>query len=60
MNICKKDILLLILCIIVIYLLYKDFIKKEGFQSTTTGYQADIEAIRNLSNIATQLQVIIH
>jgi hypothetical protein len=29
--------------------------KNEGFQSTTTGYQADIEAIRNLSSIATQL-----
>jgi len=29
--------------------------KNEGFQSTSSGYQADIEAIRNLSSIATQL-----
>ena len=39
-----------------LYVLYKiEFCNKEKFQSTATGYQADIEAIRNLSNIATQL-----
>lgn len=56
MEIWHKDIVLIILVICIIYLLYKDFTKKEGFnQSSQTGYQADIEAIRNLSSIATQL-----
>jgi hypothetical protein len=55
MGICNKDILLVIIVICLLYLFYKDNIRKEGFQSTATGYQGDIEAIRNLSNIATQL-----
>jgi hypothetical protein len=62
MNICQKDIYLIFLNLIIIYLLYKDFNKKEGFDNisdikTTLNqlYQADIEAIRNLSSIATQL-----
>jgi hypothetical protein len=39
-----------------LYVLYKiEFCNLEKFQSTTSGYQADIEAIRNLSSIATQL-----
>jgi len=39
-----------------LYVLYKiEFCNKEKFQSTTSGYQADVEAIRNLSSIATQL-----
>ncbi len=53
MNICIKNIYIFFLSIIVFYLFYK--INKEPFQITTTGYQADIEAIRNLSNIASQL-----
>lgn len=53
MNICITDIYLVFLSIIVFYLLYSK--KNEGFQATNTGYQADIEAIRNLSSIATQL-----
>jgi len=56
MNICIKDIYLIILSLIVLYLLYsKIYDKNEKFQNTTTGYQADVEAIRNLSSIATQL-----
>jgi uncharacterized protein (UPF0333 family) len=35
MEICHKDIILIILVICIIYLLYKDFTKKEGFQSST-------------------------
>jgi hypothetical protein len=56
MNICKSEIYFVILLIIIFYLNYSNK-NKEGFQSssTTTGYQADIEAIRNLSSIATQL-----
>jgi hypothetical protein len=54
MNICKSDIYFVILLFIIFYLNFS--VKKpENFQSTTTGYQGDIEAIRNLSNIATQL-----
>jgi microcystin-dependent protein len=56
MNICKSEIYFVILLIIIFYLNYSNK-NKEGFQSssTTTGYQADIEAIRNLSSIATTL-----
>jgi len=45
MGICHKDIIFIILVICIIYLLYKDFSKKEEFQSSTgnqssqTGYQ---------------------
>jgi len=61
-SICSKDIYLIFLSLIIIYLLYKDFNKKEGFDATSDMkavigqvYNADIEAIRNLSSIATQL-----
>jgi hypothetical protein len=65
MDICKSDIYFLILLILISYLFY--YIKnKEGFQSSTIDepylktlinniYRADIEAIRNLSIIASQL-----
>jgi len=58
--ICNFDLFLIGLLIIVIIFLYDQvksiiYNKNEGFQSTTTSYQADIEAIRNLSSIATQL-----
>jgi hypothetical protein len=52
MNICKYDIYFIILLCFIIYLYFN---KSEKFQSTSSGYQADIEAIRNLSSIATQL-----
>jgi hypothetical protein len=62
MNLCFKDFYLFFLNLIIFYLLYCNLFKKEGFQSTTdikaainTVYNADIEAIRNLSSIATQL-----
>jgi len=56
MNICKYDIYFIIFTILMLYVLYKiEFCNKEKFQSTTSGYQADVEAIRNLSSIATQL-----
>jgi hypothetical protein len=62
-NICSKDIYLIFLTIVIIYLLYKDFNKKEGFDATSDMkavigqvYNADIEAIRNLSSIAAKLQ----
>jgi hypothetical protein len=54
MNICIKDIYQIILSLIVLYLFYSR-IYEEKFQNTTTGYQADVEAIRNLSSIATKL-----
>ena len=54
MNICKYDIYFVILLCFIIYL-YLNKNKQEEFQSTASGYQADIEAIRNLSSIATQL-----
>ena len=53
MNVCKYDIYFIITLCFIIYLYFNQN-KNEGFQSTT-GYQADVEAIRNLSNIATQL-----
>jgi len=49
----KSDLYFIITIIMFFYLIY--IYKRENFQSTTTGYQADIEAIRNLSSIATQL-----
>ena len=61
MNICKSDIYFIILLFIIVYLnfFYKE---SENFQSIddvkktiNTVYQADIEAIRNLSDIATQI-----
>ena len=61
MNICKSDIYFIILLFIIVYLnfFYKE---SENFQNIddikktiSTVYQADIEAIRNLSDIATQL-----
>lgn len=54
MNICKYDIYFIIVLLLIAYV-YFNPIKNEGFQSTTLGYQADIEAIRNLSSIAQQL-----
>lgn len=48
--------IILIFIIVFIYDQIKTlFFDKETFQTTITGYQADIEAIRNLSSIATQL-----
>ena len=56
MNICKYDIYFIIFTILMLYVLYKiEFCNKEKFQSTTSGYQADVEAIRNLSSIASQI-----
>ena len=61
MNICKSDIYFIILLFIIVYLnfFYKE---SENFQSVddikktiNSVYQADIEAIRNLSDIAIQL-----
>lgn len=54
----EKYVIYLIV-IIVLYLLYKELTRSnnETFQTTTTGYQTDIEAIRNLSNIASQLTI---
>jgi hypothetical protein len=65
MNLCIKDLYLLFLTIIIFYLLYCNICSKtkEGFDATSDMkavinqvYNADIEAIRNLSSIATQLQ----
>jgi len=65
MNICKSDIcfiVLLVLFLILFYKIYKLENIKEGFDATSDMkavigqvYNADIEAIRNLSSIATQL-----
>ena len=65
MNICKSDIyfiVLLALFLILFYKIYKLENIKEGFDATSDMkavinqvYNADIEAIRNLSSIATQL-----
>ena len=55
MNICKSDIYFIVVLCIIFYLHFFTNNKTENFQSTTTGYQADIEAIRNLSSIASQL-----
>ncbi len=55
MNICKYDIYFIIVLLLIAYV-YFNPMKSENFQSTgVTGYQADVEAIRNLSSIATQL-----
>jgi hypothetical protein len=60
MKICNFDLIILVIVMFFVVFAYdqiKNLINnKENFQSTTTGYQADIEAIRNLSSIATQLQ----
>ncbi len=55
MNICKSDLYFIVLLCIILYLHFFCNNKKEHFQNTITGYQADVEAIRNLSNIASQL-----
>jgi hypothetical protein len=59
MKICNFDLIILVIVMFFVVFAYdqiKNLINnKENFQSTTTGYQADIEAIRNLSSIATQL-----
>ncbi len=55
MNFCKSDIYFIIVLLLIAYIYFNPK-KSEGFQTTTnTGYLADVEAIRNLSNIATQL-----
>jgi hypothetical protein len=63
MNFCRNDIYFILIFIILGYLLYKDMTKKEGFDATSDMkavinqvYNADIEAIRNLSSIASKLQ----
>jgi len=64
MNLCIKDLYLIFLTIIVFYLLYCNVCSKtkEGFDATSDiktainqVYNADVEAIRNLSSIATSL-----
>ena len=52
----------IIIVIVILYLLYRDLTRKEGFgqaedinNAINTRYGADVEAIRNLSNLATQL-----
>jgi hypothetical protein len=64
MNICIKDLYLIFFTIIIFYLIYCSVCNKnkEGFDATSDMkavinqvYNADIEAIRNLSSIATQL-----
>ena len=61
MNFCHNNIFILFFLVLG-YLLYKDLTKKEGFDTTDdikaavkTLYNADIQAIRNLSDIATKL-----
>jgi hypothetical protein len=62
-NLCIKDLYLIFLTIIIFYLLYCNICsKKEGFAASDDikaaigeVYNADIEAIRNLSSIAKQL-----
>ena len=67
MNFCRNDIYFILIFIILGYLVYKDLTKKEGFDATSDAtsdvkaaigqvYNADIEAIRNLSEIASKLQ----
>ena len=66
MTLCVKDLYLIFLTIIIFYLLYCNVCNKEKFDITTADtpaiktlinevYRADIEAIRNLSSIATKL-----
>jgi hypothetical protein len=63
MNVCVKDLYLIFFVIIIFYLIYfKICNNKEGFDATSDMkdiinqvYNADIEAIRNLSSVATQL-----
>jgi hypothetical protein len=57
MNLCNFDFLIIIIIVFISIFIYdkiKNF-KKENFQSTNAAYQADVEAIRNLSSIAQQL-----
>ncbi len=54
MNFCKNDLYFIILFCFCVFLYWNQCKIKENFQSTT-GYQADVEAIRNLSSIAAQL-----
>ena len=61
MNFCRNDIYFILIFLVLGYLLYKD-LTKEGFDTTDdiktavkTLYNADIQAIRNLSDIATKL-----
>jgi len=57
MNLCNFDFLIIIIIVFISIFIY-DKIKsfnKENFQSTNAAYQADVEAIRNLSSIAQQL-----
>ena len=55
MNFCHNNIYFILIFLILGYLLYKDLTKKEGFNSLSDANKDDIEAIRNLSSIATQL-----
>ena len=64
MSICVKDLYLLFISIIIFYLIYCKVCNKtnEGFDATSDMkevinqvYNADIESIRNLSSVATQL-----
>ena len=55
MNFCRNDIYFILIFLILGYLLYKDLTKKEGFDSLSDAKKDDIEAIRNLSSIATEL-----
>jgi len=62
-NFSRTDIYFILIFIILGYLLYKDFNKKEGFDATSDVkaainevYKADVDAIRNLSAIALKLQ----
>jgi hypothetical protein len=62
MNFCKDDLYFIVILLIIIYLKFYFNKKKENFQSIddikntiNTVYQADIEAVRNLSEVANQL-----
>ena len=62
MNFCRNDIYFILIFLVLGYLLYKDLTKKEGFDATSDVkaainefYKGDVEAIRNLSNIASEL-----
>jgi len=62
MNICKSDIYFIITIILFLYLFYKINRKTENFDATSdiktainSVYNADVEAIRNLSSIASTL-----
>lgn len=58
MNFSDNNIYIVLVIILVIFLFFINSKFSESFQSTattSTGYQADIEAVRNLSDIAKQL-----